>query len=195
MGKKRADKANRAGVAERGADAVVHKSIAGDLARLPSDDALLREGELPIVNTAKPPDANPLSLRHTVPGRGTKHRLVLHDDLPDGHRCPRGQEVGASCRLVPGGRASAGNRDGTAGAKSGQAHLQWACAAAALLCLSDHPAAHKYRAHVAKIPAQGQAVTILAQPLARAVSDRRQRPGVFAREKCCQRYTRREGSG
>jgi hypothetical protein len=53
IGKKMADTANREGVAERVADAAVHKSIEVDLARITYDDALRRDVELTILKTAK----------------------------------------------------------------------------------------------------------------------------------------------
>jgi hypothetical protein len=61
-GKKIADKANRQGVAERCDEAAVHKTIAVDLALLPSDDARRKDLELSLLPTAKHHDANTLSL-------------------------------------------------------------------------------------------------------------------------------------
>ncbi len=195
MGTKIASKANREGVAERCADAAVQKSIAVDLALITSDDALRRDGELPIVTTAKHHDAHTLSLLHTVPGIGTMLRLVLLDAIHDVHRVPRVQDVVSSCRLVQCARASAGTRYGTSGATLGKAHLTWAFSAAAVLFLRDHPAAQKYLARVEKKHDTGHALTSLAQTLARAVSDLLKRPGACETETFFQRYTIREGSG
>jgi hypothetical protein len=77
IGKKIAAKANREGVAERCADAAVQKSIAVDLALMTYDDALLRDGELTLVNTARHHDANTRHLLQTVPGMGTMLSLVV----------------------------------------------------------------------------------------------------------------------
>jgi hypothetical protein len=115
--------------------------------------------------------------------------------IPAVHRFPRGQAVGSSGRLGTGVRASAGKRYGTSGAKRGKAPRPWACSAAAVLCLSDPPAAPQDRARLEKKPAQGQAWPLLAQQLARALSDRRNRQGACERETFCQRSTIREGSG
>jgi hypothetical protein len=71
---------------------------------------LLRAVERTIVPTAKHPDATPLYVLPTVPGSGTMLRLVLLDDIHQLARCPRVQEVVASCRLVTCARASAGKR-------------------------------------------------------------------------------------
>jgi hypothetical protein len=55
----------------------VPKSTAGDLARIPYDDARLREVALSIVQTAKHQDATTRYRRQTVPGIGKMLRLVL----------------------------------------------------------------------------------------------------------------------
>ena len=121
--KDRLQSATARGCAERCADPAVHKSIAVALALITSDDALLRDVERTIVNTARHHDANTLHLLHTVPGIGKMLSLVLLYDIHDVHRFPRGQDVVSSCRLVTWARASAGKRDGTSGTTIGQAHL------------------------------------------------------------------------
>jgi hypothetical protein len=143
LGQKIASKAHRDGVAERCAEAAVHKRIAVDLALLTSDDAWLRAVERTILTTAQHHEANTLSRRPTVPGIGTMLSLVLLDDIHQLNRVPSVQDVVSSCRLVTWATSAAGTRLGTAGATSGHAHLQWAFAEAAVLCLSDHPAAQQ----------------------------------------------------
>ena len=187
MGQKIAYKANRDGVAERFADAAVQKSIAVDLALITSYDALLRDVDLTIVNTAQHHAANTLYRLHTVPGIGKILSLVLRSEIHDVHRVPRGQDFGSSCRLVKGAREAAGKRYGTAGATIGNAHLTWAFSEAAVLFLRDHPAAQKYLARLEQKPAKGKALTIRAQKLARAVYSRLKRQGAFDREQVCQR--------
>jgi hypothetical protein len=59
LGTQLASQAHRAGGAERCAEAAVHTSLAVDLARIPSDDALRRDGDRPLVNPAQPHDAHP----------------------------------------------------------------------------------------------------------------------------------------
>ena len=105
-------------------------------------------------------------------------RYAIHDIT----RFPRGQDVVSSCRLVQCARASAGKRVGTAGAKSGNAHLQWAFSEAAVVCLRAHPAAQQDLARLEKKHGTGQALTGLAQQLARAVYSMLKRPGAFERE-------------
>jgi transposase len=150
LGKKIADKANRDGVAERGADPAVHKSIAVDLALIGYYEPLLRDVELAMVPAAKPHNANALSLLQTVPGIGKILRLGLLYEMHDLQRFPSVQDVLSYCRLVKCAKASAGKRAGTSGAKSGNAYLPWAFSAAAVLFLRDHPAAQKYRTRVEK---------------------------------------------
>jgi transposase len=146
IGNKIASKTNREGVAERCAAPAVHKSIAVDRARIPSDDARWRAVALPIVNTAKHHDAHTLSLLHTVPGIGTILSLVLLYEMHAIERFPRVQDFASSCRLVKCARASAGTRSGTSGNQMGHAPLTWAFAEAAVFCLRDHPAAQKFLA-------------------------------------------------
>ena len=87
-----ASKTHRDGVAERFADPAVHKSIEVDLALITSYDALLRDVELTIVNTAKHHDANTLYLLQTVPGIGKILSLVLLYDIHQIDRFPRVQD-------------------------------------------------------------------------------------------------------
>jgi transposase len=77
IGKKIAYNANRAGVAERFPEPAVQKSIEVDLALIDSDDQLLRDLELTIVQTAKPHEAPTLYWLQTVPGIGKLLSLVL----------------------------------------------------------------------------------------------------------------------
>jgi hypothetical protein len=170
IGTKIADQANRAGVAERFAAPAVPKSIAVDLALSTSDDALRREVERSLGTTAKHQDAHTRSLRQTVPGSGTMLRRVLLYDIHAIARFPRVQDCASSCRRITCARASAGQRSGPAGATSGNAHRTWACAEAAVFCLRAHPAAQPLLSRVAQNHGKGQALTILAHPVARAVS-------------------------
>jgi hypothetical protein len=66
-------------------------------------------------------------------------------------------------------KEAAGQRYGTSGTKLGNAYVQWACSEAAVRFLRDHPAGQQYLARLEKTHGPGQACTILAQQLARAV--------------------------
>lgn len=155
-----ADKANRVGVAERCPEPAVQKSLAVDRAPIGHDDARLRDGALAIGSTATHHTANPLYLRRPVPGIGAILSLVRRYDSHAIQRFPRGQDVLASCRLVTCAKASAGKRYGTSGTKSGHAARQWACSAAAVLCLRNNAAGQKYLARLEKTPGTGQALTV-----------------------------------
>ena len=102
-------------------------------------------------------------------------------------RFPSVQDCGSSCHLVTWARESAGKRYGTAGAKIGKAQFTWAFAEAAVVCLSDHAAAQQYRARLEQKHDTGQAVTLRAQKLARAVYSRLTRQVACEREPCFQR--------
>jgi hypothetical protein len=184
IGQKRADQANRDGVAARVADPAVHKRSAVDLARSGDDDERLREVALTRLNTATHPDANTRDRRHTVPGIGTILSRVWLDELQERNRFPTVQDVVSSCRPVTCAQASAGTRLGTAGTQSGQAQLPWAVSEAAGWCRRDHPPAQTDRARMENTQATGNALTVLAQKLARAGYDRLKRPVAFEQEPC-----------
>jgi hypothetical protein len=168
IGQKLASKVNRGGVAERCPEPAVQKSIAVDLA-LSDDDPLLRDMELTILTTATQHDANTLYLLRIVPGMGEILSLVLRYEIHDSQRCPRVQDVVSCGRLVKCAGAAAGTRDGTSGTTIGHADVQWALCEAAVLCLRTNPVGQKYLARLAKQHGKGQALTVLAQKLARAV--------------------------
>jgi transposase len=140
LGQKSASKAHRDGGAERLPEPAVPKSRDGALALLGHDAQRLRDVELASLKTAKPHHAQPLSLRRTVPGLGESLRWVLPYAIQAIARFPRVQACLSSCCLVPCTQESAGKRYGTAGTKSGHAHLKGAFAEAAVLLRREHPA-------------------------------------------------------
>jgi transposase len=190
IGTKMASKANRDGVAERFAAPAVHKSIAVDVALISYDDAWLGDVQRPMVNPATHHDANTLYLRQTVPGIGKMLSLVRLYAIHESNRFPRVQDVVSSCRVVTCAQASAGQRLGTSGTQIGNAHRKWAFSEAAVVFLRDQPAAQKYLARLEKKHGKGNALTVLAHTLARAVSHMLQRQGAFEREQCFQRAGR-----
>jgi transposase len=98
------------------------------------------------VQTATQHNAQTLYRRQSVPGIGTIVRWVLLYESHAITRFPRVQDGVSSCRLVTCAKESAGKRYGTSGTTIGKASLTWAFSAAALLCLRNHPAGHKYLA-------------------------------------------------
>jgi transposase len=120
----------------------------------------------------------------SLPGVGKILALVLRYDLPDIRRFPRVQEGVADGRLVTCAKESAGTRDGTSGKKIGKAYLTWAFSEAAVLFLRHHPAGPKDLTRLAQQPGQGNALTILAHQVARAVSDRLQRDTACDVDQC-----------
>jgi len=169
MGPKIASQAHRVGVAERVADPAVHKSLAVDLALMGHDDSRLRDLEWSVLTTATAHHTTTRYWLRTVPGIGAILRLVLRDDIHDSHRFPRVQDVVSDGRVVKCAKASAGKRDGTGGSKIGNAYLQWAFSEAAVRCLRDHPRGQTSLTRVENTHGQGQALTIVAHHVARAV--------------------------
>jgi hypothetical protein len=123
-----------------------------------------------MLKTAKQPEANTLSLRRTVPGSGARLRLGLLYAIQDRQRFPRVQDGVSDCRLVQCAQAAVGKRSGTSGTKSGHVSLTWAFSEAAVFFLRTNPQGQTYLARVEKKHGQGQALTVLAHTLARAVS-------------------------
>ena len=160
IGKPLASQAHRDGVAARFPAPAVPQRGAVDLARMDDSARRLHAVALPLVQTAKPPQAPTRSRRPSVPGLGKSVRLVLRDAMHASTRCPRVQDVVASGRLVQGAQASAGTREGTAGAQIGPADLTWACSEAAVLCLRTHPAGQNYLAPLEHHHGTGNACTV-----------------------------------
>jgi hypothetical protein len=121
MGKQLADKANRDGGAERFPAPAVPQSLAVARALLGDYEPLRRALALPSGKAAKPPAPHTLYLLQTVPGIGKILCLVLRYARHESQRVPRGQACVSYCCRVTGAKASAGTRDGTAGATIGQA--------------------------------------------------------------------------
>jgi transposase len=166
---KLAYKGTRDGVAERCLDPAVQKSVEVDLALSDHDDRLLSDGALTSVQTAKQHKAPALYRRPSVPGIGKIWRLVLLYEMHDITRFPRVQEGVSSCRLVPWAKESAGKRYGTSGTKIGNASRTWAFSEAAVLFLRNKAQGQKCLARLEQKHGQGQALTILAHKVARAV--------------------------
>jgi len=183
IGKKLASKANRDGVAARVPDPAVQTSMAVDRARLNHDDCLLGNLERSILTTATPHHAQTRYLLRPVPGIGEILRLVRRDDIHDIGRCPRVQDVVSDGRLVKCTKESAGKRSGPSGTKIGHAYLTWAFSAAAVLFLRHNPAGQKSLTTMEKEHGQGNALTMLAHQLGRAVYDMLKRPPAFDRRR------------
>jgi transposase len=118
--------------------------------------------ELSLLTTAKQHDANTRSLLRTAPGLGEIVSLVLLDEIHDIARFPRVQDVVSYCRLVTCTKESAGKRSGTSGTKLGNAYLQWAFSAAAVLFLRANPAGQQSLTRLENKPGTGQALPVLA---------------------------------
>jgi transposase len=169
IGKKIAYKANREGVAERFTDPAVHKTIEVDLALITYDDELSRDLALSIPPTAKPHDAPTVYLCQTVPDIGKILRLVLLDAIHQIERFASGQDLASYCRLGKCAKESGGTRLGPSGKKIGHAPLTWAFSEAAALVLRNNEPGHKLLARLEKKHDKGQALSILAPTLGRAV--------------------------
>jgi transposase len=108
-------------------------------------------------------------LLQTVPGIGKILSLVLLYEIHRIDRFPSVQAFASYARLVKCSKESGGKRLGTSGKKIGNAHLKWAFSEAATLCLRNNPQGQKLLARLEKKHDKGQALSILAHKLGRAV--------------------------
>jgi hypothetical protein len=136
-GPKRADQANRGGVAARVLDPAVPTSLAGHLALSGHADRL-----------------------RALPGVGKIRAWGLRDALHARQRLPRGQAGLAAGRLGTGAQAAAGTCDGPSGPKLGQAALPWAFCAAAVLVRRQTPPGQHSRARLVNNPGPGNALPV-----------------------------------
>src|SRR4029450_6578515 len=100
IGKRLANKANRADVADHFPDPSVHKAIAIDVALIDHYDELLGEVELYLTRSAKAHDVQTFARLQSVPGIGQILALVLLYEIQDITRFPRVQDFVSYCRLV-----------------------------------------------------------------------------------------------
>jgi transposase len=105
--------------------------------------------------------------------------LVLLYAIHDLRRLPRVQDCASYARFVTCRKASAGTRVGTSGQQIGNAHLTWAFAEAAPLCLRQHPAGQKRLGRLEKKHEKGNALRSLAHQRGRAVYPMRKRKVAF----------------
>jgi transposase len=184
IGKKMAEKAKRASVAERFSDPAGPQRIAVALALIDHSDGLRRARARTSRKTTKQHEANTLSLLRTVPGSGASLRLGLLEAIHDSARCPRGPALVSYGHLVQCAKASAGKRYGPSSPPMGKAYLPWAFSEAAVLWVRATPAGQKYLARLEQNHGQGKAWTVRAQQCARAVYDLCHRGGAGELNPC-----------
>jgi hypothetical protein len=151
------------------ADPAVQHTLDVDLALSDASDRRIRDREPQSMTAAPQQDPKTRERRRSMPGMGPIFRVGVLAAIHALHRCPRVQDCASSGRVVRCAHASAGQRDGTAGHQLGTGHLTWACAAAAVLGLVDHPAGQHDSGRLENTYGPGKAVTVVAHHLARAV--------------------------
>jgi len=131
-------------------------------------DQLLRAVELYITRTAKGPDAQRFARVQSVPGIGQLLALVSLYEIQAIARFPRVQDFLSYGRLVKCAKESAGKRYGLSGKKIGTPQLKWAFSEAAGLFWRQNQPGQDYFAKLERKHDKGNALTVLAQKLARA---------------------------
>lgn len=82
---------------------------------------------------------------------------------------------------------------GPSGKTSGHAHLTWAFSEAAVLCLRHHEPGQQLLARLERQQGQGQALSLLAHKLGRAVYDMLKRRTAFDMDRFLKSYGSRAG--
>src|SRR5215475_10973534 len=169
IGKRLANKSNRQDVAEHFPDPSVRKAVEVDVSLIDHYDQLLGEVELYITRRAKTDDVQTFARLQSVPGIGQILALVIFYEIHDIQRFPRVQDFVSYCRLVKCAKESGGKRLGSSGKKSGNVHLRWAVAEAAVLFLRQTPLGKEHFTKLERKHGKAKALTVLAHKLARAV--------------------------
>jgi transposase len=169
IGKRLANKSNRADVADHFPDPSVHKAIEMDVSLIDHYDHLLNEVEGYLTRSAKADDVQTFARLQSVPGIGQILALVLLYEIHDIARFPRVQDFVSYCRLVKCAKESSGKKLGTSGKKIGNVHLRWAFAEAAVLFIRQSQPGKEYFAKLEHKHGKAKALTVLAHKLGRAV--------------------------
>src|SRR5262249_28154606 len=156
-------------IAERFAEASVHKTITVDLGLIDRYDELIADVELYLERTVKIDDANTYYRLRSIRGVGKILALVLLYEIHDIRRFATVGQFVSYARLVRPGHESAGKKCGFGRKKIGNAHLRWAFAEAVNLLLRESEQAKKWIARREKKHGKGKALGILAAKLGRAV--------------------------
>ena len=132
-------------------------------------DAIKKRLELYVLHNVREHDPQAVYRLRSVPGIGQILSLVILYEIGDIDRFPRVQDFVSYARLIKCAKESAGKRDGTSGAKIGNAHLKWAFSEAAVLFLRNNPEGRRYRQRLQKKHGKAKSLSILAHKLGRAV--------------------------
>src|SRR5262249_19152558 len=133
IGKRLANKANREDVADHFPEPSVRKAIEVEVSLIDYYDHLWGEVELSLTRSAKTEDVQTFARLPSVPGIGELLPLVILSEIQASSLIPRVQDFVSDCRLGKCAKESGGKRLGTSGKKSGNVHLRWAFAEAAVL--------------------------------------------------------------
>ncbi len=162
-------KANREGIVEQFSDESVRKSMEVNITLIDQYDQILKKLEYYIDKKAKVHDPEALFRLRSVPGIGHTLALIILYEVHDIKRFSRVQDFVSYSRLVKPSKESAGKHYGHSGSKIGNAHLKWAFSEAAVLMLREIPEVKKYKAKLQRKHGKGNALTILAHKIGRAV--------------------------
>ena len=150
-------------------DPVVRQMIPLDLEVIAHLDEPLRVLEQDLTLKAKAHDAFADHLIRSVPGIGRLLTLVILYEIERIERFATVGPLASYARLVKCAKESAGQPHGYSSKKIGNAYLKWAFSEAAVLFLRNNPPAQQAIQRLASRHGKGQALSILAHKLGRAV--------------------------
>jgi transposase len=174
---------NRAGFAERFADASVRQNIEADLRLIDHLGGLIDQLEEHLVRTVKVQEPQTYYRLQTIPGVGKVLGLVLLYETHDWSRFDSVGQFLSYARLVRCVHESAGKRVGSGNRKIGNAHLKWAMAEAACLLVRFSERAKKWKQRYTQKHGQGKAMSVLAAKLGRTVYHLLRKQEVFDEER------------
>jgi transposase len=161
----------------------VRKSMEINLKMVATYDVLLDDLERNILKFAQHHDPVSFALLQSVYGIGKIGALTILYEIEDIRRFPRVQDFVSYARLVKCEKSSAGKSYGTSGNKIGNAHLKWAFSEAAVLFLRGNEPAKIWLERQTRKHGKGEALSILAHKLGRAVYFMLKNKEVFDKEK------------
>jgi transposase len=160
---------NREALTDPFADESVKKMIAVDLSAAACYDRIIKDLELYLTRHAKVHDPQTYFLLQTVAGIGKVLALTLLYEIHDVHRFADVGEFISYSRLVNCPHTSAGKLCGSGGRKIGNAFIRWAFAEAVCLLIRESPKAKRWIDRKEKKYGKGEALSLLAAKLGRAV--------------------------
>jgi transposase len=170
IGRRLANRRDRAGVAELFSDESVRASVEADLDLVADYDLVIKRLEQQITKTARIDDARRYDLIRSIPGVGRVLTLVFFYELEGFERFDSVSEFASYSRLIRPKKTSAGKPVGfAANKKMGNGHLKWAFSEATLLLVRESVEVKAHLERLSNRHGKGKALGILTHKLGRTL--------------------------